>query len=360
MLDVAIVGGGLSGLALGVTLQEKGVDYTVFEARDRLGGRILTRQCPVSSIDFDLGPTWYWPETQPLIRQWVQRFGLSHFDQPDDGSVLVLTETDKKPGRLENENIHAGAQRLAGGMDALSGALIELVPDERRLLSHRLTSVIKKEDHVELEFSTSTGDVTIKAKRVVLAMPPRLIEEHIYFSPKLSRPFADLLLDTPTWMATQAKAVSCYANLPDYRDRAGSGNAFVQHEQAVLGEIFDLSPPEGDATAMGGFVALSPALRKSFRTGLNMLVSSQFAQVFGAGFETGEIAVCDWAEEPLTCSSQDLRAPASMEFDHFGPAGLRQPQWDGTLFFAGTETAEVAAGYLEGAISSALRVVSEL
>ena len=39
-LRVAIIGGGVSGLACALTLQRAGVAVTIFEARHRLGGRV--------------------------------------------------------------------------------------------------------------------------------------------------------------------------------------------------------------------------------------------------------------------------------------------------------------------------------
>lgn len=40
--SVAVVGGGLSGLTAAMLLEERGLDVTVVEARDRLGGRVVT------------------------------------------------------------------------------------------------------------------------------------------------------------------------------------------------------------------------------------------------------------------------------------------------------------------------------
>jgi len=53
--SIAIIGAGVSGLYAASLLIDKGYDVTVFEARDRVGGRVLSHD------GFDLGPTWYWP-----------------------------------------------------------------------------------------------------------------------------------------------------------------------------------------------------------------------------------------------------------------------------------------------------------
>jgi monoamine oxidase len=65
--QVAIVGGGLSGLNTARLIGEAGADFQLFEARDRLGGRILTvdETGAPSGDGFDLGPSWIWPPTLP-------------------------------------------------------------------------------------------------------------------------------------------------------------------------------------------------------------------------------------------------------------------------------------------------------
>ena len=70
MLDVAVIGGGLSALALAHSLQARRLDWALFEARERLGGRVLTVASP-RGLPLDLGATWYWPATQPSITRLV-------------------------------------------------------------------------------------------------------------------------------------------------------------------------------------------------------------------------------------------------------------------------------------------------
>jgi len=95
MLDVAVVGGGVCGLALARRLSERGLDYGIFEARPRAGGRVLSRPCSVSAINVDLGPTWFWPETEPFMELLVGELGLKTLPQTDDGTLMVLAEADK-------------------------------------------------------------------------------------------------------------------------------------------------------------------------------------------------------------------------------------------------------------------------
>jgi monoamine oxidase len=66
MLEIAIVGGGLTGLAVANLLRTEGKDFRLFEARSRLGGRIFTVEEP-SGLALDLGPTWFWPAENPLL-----------------------------------------------------------------------------------------------------------------------------------------------------------------------------------------------------------------------------------------------------------------------------------------------------
>jgi monoamine oxidase len=53
--DVIIIGAGAAGLAAARDLSRAGLSVTVFEARDRIGGRIFTQHDPNSSLPVELG-----------------------------------------------------------------------------------------------------------------------------------------------------------------------------------------------------------------------------------------------------------------------------------------------------------------
>ena len=88
VVDVAIVGAGLCGLSLARTLSGRGLQVQVLEARERLGGRVLSAHCQTTGQDLDLGPTWFWSETEPRITALLAELGLTSEPQHDPGDAL--------------------------------------------------------------------------------------------------------------------------------------------------------------------------------------------------------------------------------------------------------------------------------
>ncbi|HEY6880050.1 MAG TPA: FAD-dependent oxidoreductase [Polyangiales bacterium] len=360
MLETAIVGGGLCGLALARSLHQDGHEVALFEARPRLGGRVLSTSSESTRQRVDLGPTWFWPDSQPLITQRITELELDSFLQHDEGQVLVLQDPEKPPKIAQLEGVHSGARRLVGGMTSMIEALARDLPPERVHAGHVLHAVVQRPDGVQLEFRNGGARVFVLARRVVLAVPPRLLAEQVHFEPALESDLLTAMHETPTWMATTAKAIVRYARAV-WRDAGHSGNAFVQHERVVLDEIFDACDASGELAALGGFFALPPEVRRNFRAGMGLLLASQMTQVFGPSLGEIEQHVHDWAGEPFTCSERDLNeADPTAAHPRYGSALLADPCWDGRVHFAGSETADREGGYLEGALEAALRVQREL
>jgi monoamine oxidase len=354
MLDTAIIGGGLCGVVLARSLHRQGRTVVLFEGRERLGGRILSVASGRSGLAMDLGPTWFWPDTQPLLKSLIAELRLAAIPQHDDGSMLHLNDPDKMPERIEGKNVHEGSHRLRGGMARLIHALAAELPSGSTHLGHVLMRVSDRVDHVALTFAAEGGIVEFDARHVVLAVPPRLLAERVCFEPELDDATREAMRNADTWMAAQAKVIIGY-DRSLWREAGQSGNAFVTHEQAVIGEIFDACDVDPAKAALGGFLALSPELREIFSAGLPMLMDNQMAQVFGSALEQGDQHYQDWATEPLTCSALDRDSFRTEQTGTANPM-LRRAQWDGKLHLGGSETAPRSASYLEGALEAAQRI----
>jgi monoamine oxidase len=288
----------------------------------------------------------------------VEELGLERFDQHDPGSALLLADPEEPPTARATPRLHAGAQRLKGGMASLVESLADAIPLEALHLDRVLREARDCGDHIELLFEEGGEEVKVAARQVVLAVPPRLLAEHVRFTPALASSDQAAMSATPTWMATQAKAVIGFSGAPAWRAAGHSGNAFVVHDQAVLGEIFDACDASGSKAALGGFFALSAAMRETFHDGLPMLVASQFVQLFGKALESGEPQMQDWAKEKFTCARADLAS--SGEHPDYGSNALCKPLWEGKLYLGGSETSREGGGYVEGAINAAARIRDQL
>jgi monoamine oxidase len=357
MLDTAIVGAGLCGLALANGLRAAADHVAVFEARNRIGGRILSQPALAGGAPLDLGPTWFWPASQPRITRLVADLGLQTFAQADGEEVLHLKAGGEPPATIHPGPIHDDAQRISGGMAQLVHALARQLPAGMLRLEHVLKSVVNQGDHVELHFLHGYEPRVIRARQVVLAIPPRLLEESVQFSPALDGRMRALMRATPTWMAGSAKAIARF-DTPFWREDGHTGNAFVTHPQAVLSETFDAGDAPRQQAALGGFVALAPRLRNDFRAGLPMLVRSQLTQLFGPSAEGCTPLIQDWAGECYTATAQDHAYPDG--HPEYGQRPLRLAHWNDKLYFGSSETAAYGGGYMEGALEAAGRILHEL
>src|SRR4051812_11719210 len=86
-VDVAIVGGGLSGLTAAHMLKRAGKSVVVLEASDRTGGRI--QNADVGGVACELGGEWvssFQPHTQALMEE----FGFETFETYTTGKSTFV------------------------------------------------------------------------------------------------------------------------------------------------------------------------------------------------------------------------------------------------------------------------------
>jgi monoamine oxidase len=344
-MKTLIIGGGLSGLALADALEAQGHDYLLVEARDRFGGRIKTEHHEGGS--FDMGPAWFWPG-QPRIAALIERLGLEKLDQFYEGE---LTFEDEQ-GRVQRGRGHAsmeGSWRLKGGLGALTGALADKLPENRKQLNAPVIGLAKAQGHISATFADGK---TIDAEQVVLALPPRIAAQ-IGFGPPLPASAMDALRAVPTWMAGQAKAVAVF-DTAFWRTAGLSGDAMSRFGPMV--EIHDASPALGGPYALFGFIGV-PSQNRKDSNALREAVKAQFVRLFGPeAANPSALFIKDWASDHYITTEADQQPLYA--HPTYGMARQIVDLWDGRLHFSVTEVAPQFGGFIEGALEASENVLT--
>ncbi|UWQ32071.1 FAD-dependent oxidoreductase [Leisingera sp. M527] len=343
--DILIVGGGLSGLALADHLTRKGADFLLVEAQDRLGGRILTKE--LSGGKFDLGPAWFWPG-QPRMAALARRFDIPVFPQYSTGDQMY----QDRSGAVQRARGFAsmeGSYRLAGGMGALISALAGSLDAGRILTQARLETVQHSPGSITAHLDQNGASLTVKAKKIMLAIPPRVIADTVSFEPALDEAQSRSLKNVPTWMAGQAKILAVY-DQPHWRNAGLSGDA-MSH-RGPMAEIHDASAMEGGPYALFGFVGVSAEARAAQRDDMMDQALAQLTAMFGPKMAHPlDLVLQDWAAVPEIARAQD-RVPSGYHPSYGLPSSLRSLAAHG-MHFCSTETARGFGGFLEGALEAA-------
>ncbi|WP_137701779.1 flavin monoamine oxidase family protein [Marimonas lutisalis] len=343
--EVAIVGGGLAGLALADRLHNAGVEFQLFEARSRLGGRISALNTPTGKVD--LGPSWFWPG-QPRIAGLIEDLGLRAFPQYSAGDQCFEDESGTVH-RAKGFASMEGSFRLEGGMIGLIERLAARLPRDRlNLLSH--VNKITQNGMVLLN-----ERMQCQAEHIILALPPRVAAK-LQFEPMLAPDVMQALSAIPTWMAGHAKFVAVYDN-PFWRAAGYSGDAMSR--RGPLAEIHDASGVNGTPAALFGFLGVPAAQRFGRAEEIKAAALQQLARIFGSdAMRPVTTALMDWAFEAETATDRDHNPPGG--HPSYGLPPALEKIWDARLQFASTEIASDMGGLMEGALYSAERVSAQI
>lgn len=355
---IIIVGGGLAGLTAARLLHRAGAEFRLLEARDRLGGRILTVDAGGAPSDdgFDAGPSWFWPDLNRSMRDLVRTLGLAAFAQHAEGDIVFQRTAREPPKRYRGMRQEPQSMRLVGGMGAIVSALATGLPPSSIQHSARVTCVTRAKHGIELEYvDAASAKRRIGGSRVLLASPPRLLAATVAFSPALDASTVGRWREMPTWMAPHAKVFAIYER-PFWRDAGLSGTA--QSMVGPLAEIHDATTASGKA-ALFGFVGV-PAPRR-IAVGRDAIIRAavqQLSALFGPAAAAPEGTILkDWAADPLTATADDQRA-----VDHpTADARAWVPdEWADHIALIGSETSHIDPGYLAGAVAAAERSVADI
>ena len=355
---VIIVGGGLAGLMAAHLIHRTGIDFQLLEARDRLGGRILSVDASgqPSTDGFDLGPSWFWPAMQPAIADLVKELQLPSFPQNDKGDIIFQRMSREVPQRYQSIPQEPQSMRLVGGIGAIISALASGLPASGIRLGARVTNVTLHGKGVEVKYTSENEPLqTVKSRYVIFALPPRLLATTISFTPALDAATVKHWANTPTWMAPHAKFFAIY-DAPFWLDMGLSGTA--QSMVGPLVEIHDATTASGQA-ALFGFIGV-PAPQRLVMDENAMVAAAleQLASLFGPQANHPRATLLkDWAKDPLTATADDQLATGHLATDE---RSWVSGKWQNHIFLAGSETSSREAGYLSGAVEAARRATADL
>ncbi|WP_248490108.1 FAD-dependent oxidoreductase [Tsukamurella sp. PLM1] len=421
--EVVIVGAGVAGLVAADLLHRRGVDVLVLEAAGRVGGRTMVETTPLGSA-VDLGGQWVgeghhrfedladelgltrFPMHSPKapgifddgdrigvasaptllanlfvvgldlasrgpvpdrwratpLRRWVHRLPSARARSlveaivaticcsgTDELSVAAFLHLVRHQGGLVTMMKSAGGAQdslLIEGAGAIALRLAERLGDRVRL-GATVTTIASSDPGVTV--TTPAGGVTA-AKAIVTVPPPGAAR--IAFSPAL--PESRIRLQRTTRMGTVYKALAVY-DTPFWRDRSDA--ELIELDEPACA-VFDSSPPDGPGhltVLVGGAAArrIGDAPAADRRDLMLRRLAAHFGDRVLHPVSWHEKA---WHHDPFVDGGYAV-LPRMGTGEGFYPV---EHTPTGDVHWAGSETAAEHAGYIEGAIESAHRVVAEI
>ncbi len=271
--------------------------------------------------------------------------------EPRDLSLLGVLFYIHSAGTFENLiNVAGGAQeqRVVGGSQRISIKMARRL-GRRVVLRAPVHSIRRSKRGVEVH--TPKG-IWI-GRRVIVAIPPTLAGRIEYY-PRLPG-----LRDQYTQRIPMGTVIKCIAvyDKPFWRDEGLTGQ--VTSNVGPVKVTYDNSPPDGNPGALLGFVegADARALLRKSASARRAAVLESFVRYFGptAGRPRNYFDM-SWADQPYTRGCYGAFTPPGVLLDYGDQT--RKPV--GPIHWAGTESATLWNGYMDGAIESGYRAADEV
>lgn len=271
--------------------------------------------------------------------------------------ALFYTKSGKDLDTLMNVKNGAQEERMVGGMQTIADRLIASFPERIRYNSpvkYIRQGAGEVESGVTTEQVTVSGDgFTYTAQRVIVTVPPALLKK-IVFEPGL--PAKRMKLIQGVSMGAVWKCYGIYEK-PFWRNRGLNGLAATPDGYITV--TFDNSPNDGSRGILMGFVLGKQAREFSALTSEER--QQEALKAFSTFFGPEAAKPIRYLDHSFLNEEWSGGCYAGVfssgVWTSAGPA-IREPV--GRIHWAGTETADVWNGYIDGAIRSGERAANEV
>jgi monoamine oxidase len=240
--------------------------------------------------------------------------------------------------------------RVTGGTQLISIKMAEQLGIGKRVL---LNNPVRKITQDRTGATVYADNAVVRCEQVIVAMPPTLTGAIIY-EPQLTAQRRQLCQRIP--VGSLIKTIAIYDE-PFWRAQGLNGE--VTSTQGTVGAMFDACPASGTPGVLLGFIDGDPARAlddKPFAVRKAAALAS-YVDYFGPQAANPKYYYDHvWAQEIYTGGCPVGVMPPGV-LTEYGPA-LREPI--GRIHWAGTETATVWIGYMDGGVQAGQRAATEV
>jgi monoamine oxidase len=271
--------------------------------------------------------------------------------EPRDLSLLhALFYFNSGKGILNLTSTAGGAQdsRLVGGSQLVSIRMAQRL-GRRVVLEAPVRSIGQSATGVVV----ASDQGTWRCRQVIVAVAPTLAGRIDYL------PALPALRDQLTQRVPQGSVIKFEAVYPKPFWRAAGLNGYSNSDRPPIHFTYDNSPPGGSPGVLLGFATGTDARRLGAQSAAarRRIALASFVRLFGPQAARPRTLIeHNWSNELWTRGCYSGSMPPGVWTD-FGSA-LRAPV--GRIHWAGTETAEVFNGYMDGAVRSGERAAGEV
>ena len=341
--DIVIIGGGLTGLTLAYHLRKRNKKVIILEARERLGGRILSIKND-DEAPLEMGATWIHGHHQATLGL-IAELGLSVFEQAFGEYAIYDVSPQLSPQIVNFPSSGHPSFRIEDGSSQLIDRLASNIDSRDIYLGQNITTI----NQIEGAIFCLSDTHTFESKLVVSTLPPHLFVKKIEVSPTLPSSLTSVTHNTGTWMGESIRIAL------SYRERFWKKDDLEGTIFSKGGPIFEMyDHSNGDESRYGLMGFMNGIYHMDTKAVRRDLVIKQLEKYYGSvvnDFISYEELV--WKNEVYTST----RMSRFMEpRNNFGHEIYQKTFLDGMLIFAGTETSKQEAGFMEGAVLSAKEI----